>query len=420
MTDNYISAIDIGSHKIKVIVAEVEEENKFKIIGFSETPSTAIRKGEVMEIEKLRQDIEKAVEAVEMQTGLTIDNVYVGITGASIRSKNANHHIPITKKDKIIRKDDIELVLDGIKALNTEVGQRILHIIPWEYSVDEQKDIKEPPIGIMGLRLEIKAHLILAQIISIDNILRAVNKSGLIINDFVLSPYAASLASLTNEDKELGCCYIDIGSDLINILTFINGSLWKTDCMSFGSQIITNDIAYTLRISIADAEKLKVNYGFAAPEFIEEDEILKYSLLGDEKTIKSISKKYLAEIIEERLKEILMHIFEKVNETQSKLLPGGLIFGGGGSKIKGLQEFAKKIFAINDNNIYNIRINYFNDEYLLNKHQLGLEWAAAIGLIKYAFNNEKKGTKLDFSDEKNFLKNILKTLKSFIKDNFNI
>lgn len=425
MNDKHITAIDIGSNKIKVVIAELDENKNLIILGKGEAPSSAIKKGDIMEIEKTRKDIESAIEQAEMQTGITVEKVYIGISGAHIESKNDCQHIPIIKKSKEIDIYDIDRVLEAIKALNTQVGREVLHIIPREFGVDDQHGIKEPPLGVKGLRLEVKAHVITGLVISANNIIRAVNRAGLTVQGLVLSPYAATFNIVSQEDKEMGCIFVDIGGDLINIIIFIDGSIWNTKTLSLGSQLITNDIAYTLKISLSNAEFLKIQYGTVLPETIEQDEKILVSTLGNEHKTKEISREFLGEIIRPRFEEILQEIRNAIIKLNiESLVPGGIIFSGGGCKLHGTLELAKKVFAINKEinylNDINIRLEFPKYHSYKKEEQLGMEWAAPIGIIQYVTQEKNNFQQMDFSNDKNIFKNTVKSFKNTIKDFLNI
>lgn len=418
--NKYITAVDIGSHKIKAVIAEVGDDNDFVIIGKGETLSREINKGDIMDLNKTSEDIESAIEQAEIQSGHSVEKIFLGLSGAHIQSKNDKQHIPISKKSQQIDDYDIKRVLSLIESLNTQVGREVLHIIPQTYIVDGVNTTKDIPIGAQARRLEVKAHVITGLVISAHNIVKAVNKAGFGVYNVVLSPYSATFASLTNDNKEMGCIYVDIGGDLTNIIVFIDGNVWYSKTIAIGSQSITNDIAYTLRINLKNAEKLKIKYGTVDTENIQ-DEVLKVAELGEETKTKSVNKSFLSEIISFRLREILEDIGKIIQSANIELLiPGGIIFGGGGSNVPGILNMAKDIYTTEneDGMMYEINVRLGKPQnFKFNRNEsLGLEWAAPIGIVKYVLNEKNNFKHYDFDNESNLFKNIISSLKNLIKN----
>lgn len=418
--NKYITAVDIGSYKIKAVIAEVTEDNDFIIVGRGEALSREINKGDIMDLGKTSEDIEKAIEQAEIQSGYSVEKVFLGLSGAHIQSKNDRQHIPIIKKNPLIDDYDVNRVLESVKSLNTQVGREVLHIIPQAFIVDGMRTTKDIPIGSQAKRLEVKAHVITGLVISANNIVRAINKAGYSVSGIVVSPYAATFSSLTNDNKEMGCIYVDIGGDLTNIIVFVDGNVWYSKTIAIGSQSITNDIAYTLRINLKNAEKLKVKHGAVFNENME-DEIIKVAELGEDTKTKNVSKKFLAEIISFRLREILEDVGKIIESAKIELLiPGGIILGGGGSNIPGILDMAKSIYSKETeegiSTDINVRLGHPHNFKFTRNDIIGLEWAAPLGIIKYITSKNNHIKYFDFDNENNIIKNIILSFKNLIKN----
>ena len=337
-----ICGLDIGSDNVRLVVGQKigEEGEKLHIIGAVEAEAEGITKGVITSIEDAISSITACLEKAERMTGLPITNAWVGISGSHITSQESKGVVAVAKANGEISSDDVERAIEAARTVATPPNYEILHVIPKSFTVDGQSGIKDP-IGMTGIRLEVDTQIIQGLSSQIKNLTKAVYRTGIEIEDVVLSILATSEAVLTNRQKELGVAVVDIGGSTTSLVVFEEGDVIHTTNLPIGSEHITSDIAIGLRISIDAAERIKLEYGTAVPkEISKRDEVDVGELNGSESNY--ISKKYIAEIIEARVEEI----FEKVNEELKRIdrdgkLPAGTILTGAGAKLNGLVQVAK-------------------------------------------------------------------------------
>ncbi len=345
MSENIIIGLDIGSTAIRIVVGQKNAEDKMQIIGAVESSVEGISKGVVKSIEDVTSSISGCLEKAERLVGVPIDSVWVGINSSHIKCEKSRGVVAIGRSDGEINQDDVERALEAARALSVPPNYEILHVIPTKFTVDNQEDIKDP-IGMTGVRLEVETLIIQGLSGQIKNLTKAIFRTGLDIEDLVLSPLAAAEAVIGPKQKELGSALINIGASTTSLAVYEEGELLHTAVIPIGSEHITADIAIGLRCPIDLAEKIKLEFGDAVPSnYTEKDVCNIVSLLDDdnEDEIKDVQRKYLAEIIEARVEEI----FEKVDIELKKIersgmLPCGLFLVGGGTKLKGLVDVAKK------------------------------------------------------------------------------
>lgn len=344
MREDTIIGLDIGSTAIRIVVGQ-KKENRLQIIGAVESPVEGISKGVVKSIEDVTSSISACLEKAERLVGVPIESAWVGINSSYIKCEKSRGVVAIGRSDGEINQDDVERALEAARALSVPPNYEILHVIPTKFKVDNQEDIKDP-IGMTGVRLEVETLIIQGLSGQIKNLTKAIFRTGLDIEDLVLSPLAAAEAVIEPKQKELGSALVNIGASTTSLAVYEEGELLHTAVIPIGSEHITADIAIGLRCPIDLAEKVKINFGDAVPSNYDDDE--EYDISGliedmDSDEIKNVSKKYLAEIIEARVEEI----FEKINDELKKIdrsgmLPGGIFLVGGGTRIKGIVEVAKK------------------------------------------------------------------------------
>ena len=349
MRDDIIVGLDIGSTQIRLVAAQ-QKEDELQIIGAIESPSQGINKGIINSIEDATSSISRCLEKAERLIGLPIVSAWVGISGAHIKAEKSKGVVAVSRSDGEVTQDDVERTIEAARALSVPPNYEILHVIPTKYSVDNQTDIKDP-VGMIGVRLEAETLIIQGLAAQIKNFTKAIYRTELNIEDLVLSNLAAAEAVLTDKQKDLGTVLINIGSSTTGLSVFEEGELLHTAVLPIGSEHITADIAIGLRCPINLAERIKVEHGSAAPKDLNKKDEIDISKLVQEEELGNdeefISKKYVSEIIEARVEEIMEKIDEELKKIdRSGMLPAGAIIIGGGAKLPGIVEVAKKKLRI--------------------------------------------------------------------------
>jgi cell division protein FtsA len=341
--DNIVVGLDIGTTKICAIVGEVKEGGRIDIIGIGSHPSRGLRKGVVVNIESTVESIKKAVEEAELMAGVEINAVYGGIAGGHIRSFNSRGVIAI--KDREISKADIERVIDAAKAVAIPMDREVLHVLPQEFTIDDQDGIKEP-LGMSGVRLEAEVHIVTGAITSAQNIIKSCNRAGLDVLDIVLEPLASSYSVLSPDEKELGVAVVDVGGGTTDIAIFLEGGIWHTAVLAIGGNHLTNDIAVGLRTPAAEAEKIKKKYGCALTTLVRDDETIEVASVGG-RPPRVLSRQVLSEIIEPRVEEIFGLVLKEIRKTGfEERIASGIVITGGSAIMEGVPEAAEKVMEL--------------------------------------------------------------------------
>lgn len=343
MADDYITGLDIGSTAVRIAVGQRTSGDKqgLQIIGAAEVPSEGMSKGVVTSIEDAVSSVSACLERAERMVGFEIERVWVGISGSHVLSQTSKGVVGVSRPDGEIREEDVERAVDAARTVATPANYEILHVIPKSFTVDGQTGIKDP-VGMSGIRLEVDAEIIQGLTAQIKNITKCVYRTGLEIEDLVLSVLANAEAVLTSRQKELGVAVVNIGGSTTSVIVFEEGDVLHTIVLPIGSEHITSDIAIGLRTSIDLAEVLKVRYGTASPKDVGRRDDIDLNEFGAAES-EAVSRKYVAEIIEARAEEI----FEKVDKElkrvgRSGLLPAGIVLTGGGAKLPGIVDVAKR------------------------------------------------------------------------------
>jgi len=340
--ENLVVGLDIGTTKVCAIVGEVNEDG-IDIIGIGTSGSRGLRRGVVVNIESTVGSIRKAVEEAELMAGCEITEVYTGIAGGHIRGFNSHGVIAI--KDKEVRESDIRRVVDAAAAVAIPMDRELIHIVPQEFIVDDQDGIKEP-LGMSGVRLEAKVHIVTGAVASAQNIIKCANQTGLNVADIVLQQLASAEACLNPDEKELGVILVDIGGGTTDIALFAGGSLRHTAVVALGGNHITNDLAVGLRTPLPEAERLKKKYGCAQAKMVKEDETIKVPGVGGREP-KSISRKVIAEIIEPRVEEIFSLVQREMLKTGTDSpLAAGVVITGGSAALDGIENLGEGFFNL--------------------------------------------------------------------------
>lgn len=345
MKKNIVVGLDIGTTKICAMVAEKEPDATVTLRGMGLTPSVGLRKGVVVNIEDTVNSIGRAIREAEETAGIEIESIFAGIAGGHIRSFNSKGMIDCSHPNREINQWDIEKAIDSAKAMSIPMDREVLHILPQEFTVDDQKGIKNP-VGMTGRRLEASVHIVTAAVTSAQNIVKCIQQAGLEVEDIVLEPLASSIAVLTPDEKKFGSILLDIGGGTTDVLIFSNSSIRMSEVFSVAGDHITNDIAIGLRTTTEAAEKIKKTAGCAIRELVPADDFVKVPSMNNEQTNR-ISRQTLAEIIEARVNEILSLVNMKISkEISGQSFPGGVILTGGSSLLTGIVEASRRTFDL--------------------------------------------------------------------------
>jgi cell division protein FtsA len=338
--DELIIGLDIGTTKICVIVAE-RTENGIDVVGIGTHPSRGLRKGVVVDIDATVRSIKHAVEEAELMADCEITSVYAGIAGGHIRGFNS--HGVVAVKDREVHDGDVRRVIDAAKAVAIPMDREVIHVIPQEFIIDDQDGIREP-LGMSGVRLEAKIHIVTAAVTSAQNIVKCANKAGLNVMDIVLEPLASAEAALAEDERDLGVCLIDIGGGTTDVAVFADGSIKHTSVLGLGGYHITNDIAVGLRTPFEQAERIKKKFGMASARYLGSDDVISVPSVGGRRP-RQVSRKILCEIIEPRVDEIVtLARQELVKAGLEDRIPSGVVLTGGCSALRGVAELAEEIF----------------------------------------------------------------------------
>ena len=340
---NLIVGLDIGTSKVVAIVGEINENNQIEVIGIGTHPSRGLKKGVVVNIESSVHSIQKAVEEAELMAGCDIHSVYAGIAGSHIRSLNSHGIVAIQEKE--VSSNDIDRVIDAERAVAIPTDQRILHILPQEFLIDSQEGILDP-IGMSGIRMEAKVHMVTGAESAAQNITKCIQKCGLEVDDIVLEQLASSYAVLTEDEKELGSCLVDIGGGTTDIAVFQGGAIQHTAVIPIAGDQVTNDIAVSMRTPTHYAEDIKIKYACALSQLANPDETIEVPSVGD-RPPRRLARQTLAEIVEPRFEELFSLIRNELRRSGfEESIPAGIVITGGSSKMEGAVELAEEVFHI--------------------------------------------------------------------------
>jgi len=340
--DNLIVGLDIGTTKICAIVGNVTDEG-IDIVGIGSNPSRGLRKGVVINIDSTVASIRKAVEEAELMAGCEIKSVYAGIAGGHIRGFNSQGIIAI--KNREVSPEDVKRVIEAAKAIAIPMDREVIHILPQEFIIDDQDGIREP-LGMSGVRLEAKVHIVTGAVASAQNIIKSCNRAGLDVADIVLEQLASSEAVLSPDEKELGVALVDVGGGTTDIAIFVDGAIKHTSVLSLGGNHMTNDIAVGLRTPMAEAEKIKQKYGCCLASMIGKDETIEVPSVGGRKP-RILSRQLLAEILEPRVEEIFSLVNREIVKSGFEdMIASGIVITGGSTILEGMPELAEQIFNL--------------------------------------------------------------------------
>ena len=337
---NLIVGLDIGTSKVSAIVGEISPEGEIEVIGIGFHPSRGLKKGVVVNIESTVQSIQRAVEEGELMAGCQIHSVFTGIAGNHIRSLNSHGIVAI--RDKEVVASDVERVIDAARAVAIPADQKIVHILPQEFIIDNQEGIHEP-IGMSGVRLEARVHMVTGAVSAAQNIIKCVRRCGLEVDDIILEQLASSESVLIDDEKDLGVCLVDIGGGTTDIAIFTEGAIRHTAVIPIAGDQVTNDIAVALRTPTQNAEEIKIKYACALAQLATADETIDVPGVG-ERPPRRLARQTLAEVVEPRYEELLTLVQAELRRSGFEdLIAAGVVLTGGSAKMEGLIELAEEI-----------------------------------------------------------------------------
>ena len=335
--------LDIGTSKVVAIVGELSSENTLEVIGIGSHPSRGLKRGVVVNIESTVQSIQRAIEEAELMSGCEINTVYAGIAGSHVRSLNSHGIVAI--RDKEVSSGDIVRVIDAARAVAIPADQKVLHVLPQEFLIDSQEGIREP-IGMSGVRLEAKVHLVTGAVSAAQNIVKCVQRCGLDVEDVVLEQLASSFSVLTEDEKELGICLVDMGGGTTDLAVFRGGAIQHTAVIPIAGDQVTNDIAISLRTPTQHAEEIKIKYACALSQLANLDETIEVPSVGD-RPPRRLARQTLAEVVEARYEELFSLVRDELRRSGfEELIAAGLVLTGGSAKMEGAVELAEEIFHV--------------------------------------------------------------------------
>lgn len=340
--DNLVVGLDIGTTKICAIVGAITEDG-IDIVGIGSSPSRGLRKGVVINIDSTVQSIRKAIEEAELMAGCEIKSVFAGIAGGHIKGINSQGVIAI--KNREVAADDVKRVIEAAKAVAIPMDREVIHILPQEFIIDDQDGIREP-LGMSGVRLEAKVHIVTGAAASAQNIVKSCNRAGLDVADIVLEQLASSEAVLSPEEKELGVALVDIGGGTTDVAIFVDGAIKHTSVLALGGNQITNDIAVGLRTPMAEAEKIKQKYGCCLASLVGKEETIEVPSVGGRKP-RILSRQLLSEILEPRVEEIFTLVNREIVKSGFEdVIASGVVITGGSTILEGMPELAEQVFNL--------------------------------------------------------------------------
>ena len=343
MKGEILVGLDVGTSKVACVVGQQGADGRVDIVGVGMHPSSGLRKGVVVNIESTTEAIRHAVQEAEMMAGVQIRQVVVGIAGSHIRGLQS-HGVVRTRHDEV-SEEDLARVIEAARAVNISADQEILHVLPQEFVIDGQEGVRDP-VGMSGVRLEVRVHIVTAARSAVQNLMKCCTRCGLDMADIVLEPLASAEAVLSEEEREMGVAVVDIGAGTTDIAVFADGAIRHTHVVPIGGSHLTKDLVAGLRTSTKAAEELKIRYGAASPQFVEENEEIEVPSVGD-RPPRLMEREALAQLLDPRVEELLE--FVRLGLERSgyfELLSAGVVLTGGTAKLPGLVEMAEDILGV--------------------------------------------------------------------------
>jgi cell division protein FtsA len=405
--EDLIVGLDIGTSKICAVVGEVRPDGRVDIVGMGSHPSIGLRKGMVINIENTVNSIKEAIEEAETMAGCEISSVYAGIAGGHI--KGFNSHGIIALKNREVTKRDIERVIDAARAVAIPMDREVIHTLPQEFIVDDQAGITDP-VGMSGVRLEVKIHIVTGAVTSAQNIIKCANRAGLDVYDIILESLASSEAVLSDEERTLGAALIDFGGGTTDLAVFSRGSIKHTSVLTLGGDNLSNDIAIGIRTPFKEAEKIKIKYGCGLTSLIGKDETIEVPSVG-ERAPRTISRELIGEILEPRVEEIFSLIYQELMRSgYDDLVTSGVVATGGSSLLPGVPEILEQVFNMPARIGYPANIGGLKE--IVNSPM----YATAVGLVLYGANLEKREKKFRIRDTNIFNRIVSRMKRWFVEE----
>lgn len=342
-TPRRVVGLDIGTSKVAAIVGEVDRNGDIEVVGIGSQRSHGLRKGVVVNIESTVQAIQRATEEAELMSGVHIDSVYAGIAGSHIRGINSHGIVAI--RDDEVHGQDVDRVIDAARAVAIPADQRVLHVLPQEYLIDHQEGVKEP-LGMSGVRLEAKVHLVTCAVNAAENVIKCIERCGFTVNDLILEQLASSYAVLTDDERDLGVCLVDIGGGTTDIAVFTGGGIRHTAAIPIAGDQATSDIAMTLPTPTRHAEEIKIKYACALNRLVHPDETINVQGIGD-RPPRTLPRQVVAEVVEARYEELFSLIKGELQRGgYEDVIASGIVLTGGSSQLEGVVELAERVFEM--------------------------------------------------------------------------
>jgi cell division protein FtsA len=338
---NIVVGLDIGTSKIAAIVGKIKAGGDIEVLGMGTYPSKGLKKGVVVNIDSTVESIQRAIDEAERMSGYQAQAVYVGIAGSHIKSFNSNGMVAVRNQE--VTEEDIQRVIDAARTQAIPGDQKVLHILPQEYIIDNQDGIREP-VGMSGVRLEAKVHMVTGSVSAAQNITKCVQRCGLKVEDIILEQLASSEAVLSEDEKELGVCLVDIGGGTTDIAVFYQGAIRHTSVIAVAGDQVTNDIAVALRTPTPAAEEIKRKYACALPQLIAKDEEIEVPSVGD-RPARCLSRRTLVEVVEPRYEELFQLVQAELRRSGFEdMIAAGVVLTGGSALVEGAVELAEEVF----------------------------------------------------------------------------
>jgi cell division protein FtsA len=338
---NLIVGLDIGTSKIVAIVAELQPEGTLKVIGIGQHTSRGLKKGVVINIESTMQSIQRALEEAELMADCKINNVYTGIAGSHIKSLNSHGMVKI--KEAEVTQMDVDRVIETARAIALPADQQILHILTQEFIIDGQEDVREP-LGMSGMKLEVKVHIVMGAVAAAQNIVKCIKRCGIEVSDLILQPLASSLAVLTEDEKDLGVCLVDIGGGTTDIAVFKHGAIRHTAVVPIAGDQMTNDVAVAFRTPTQSAEDIKIKHGCALGQLADPREVVEVPGV-DGREPRQLSAQTLAEVLNPRVEELYKLVLNELRRSgMEEMIASGIVITGGSAMMRGMVELGEEIF----------------------------------------------------------------------------
>ncbi len=406
-TRSLLVALDIGTSKIVTLVAEITAEDTLNLIGMGSHPSRGLKKGVVVNIDSTVNAIQRSLEEAELMADAKIKEVVTGIAGSHIKSFNSHGMVAI--KDKEVAQYDIDRVIETARAVNIPMEQQVLHILEQEFIIDGQGGVRQP-LGMSGMRLEVKVHIVTGAVSAAQNIMKCVRRCGLEVSDLMLQPLASADAVLLEDERDLGVCLVDIGGGTTDIAVFTDGAIKHTSVIPIAGDQITNDIAMALRTPTKDAEELKIAHGVALRQLASSTEMIEVPGVGD-RGPRELSRQTLAEVIEPRVEELYSLIQRELRSSGlEELLSSGIVITGGSALMKGMVELGEEVFHMP------VRVGVPNYQGALAEVVRNPRYSTGVGLLMAGLEDMKRERHARIQGAG--FKEMLEKMKSWFKGNF--